>query len=561
MRHRSIGRTLGRAIVALSLAGAAAATVVAQQPAGNAGGPVTFQEILEGLKEDGSKWLTFGGNLANHRFSPLAQITPDNVQRLQPKWMFQTATVGNFETTTLLRDNVLYVTGPLNVAWAIDARSGRQIWRYKRELPLTGLTACCGLVNRGFGILGDKLFMTTLDAHLLALDAKTGTVVWDATLEDYKSGYAATIAPIIARDKVIVGVAGGEYGIRGFLEAYDANTGKRAWRLYTVPGPGEPGNNSWSGDSWKRGGAGIWTTGAYDPELNLLYYGTGNPGPDYHSGSREGDNLYSDSILAVDADSGKLRWHYQFTPHDVHDYDATQVPVLADLTINGQPRKTVMFANRNGFFYTLDRTNGRLLVAKTYVNTTWAKEIDAQGRPLLLPGQTPDEKGEFTCPDALGATNFWQPSFDPRSQLFFVTTREACATFYGFETPFVSGQRFTGGAQQLANRADNRPYGAIRAIDPKSVEVKWEFRMPTPSRAGILTTASNLLFSGDNEGNIFALDSRNGKQLWRYQLGANLHGTSPIAYMVDGREYILVPSGTTLTAWALGDTTGAGGPR
>ena len=531
----------------MSLAGAA--TLIAQQP----GAPVTYQDILAGLKPDGATWLTFGGNFANHRFSPLTQITPENVKRLQPMWTFQTATVGNFETTSLLRDNVLYVTGPLNVAWAIDARSGRQIWRYRRELPLTELTACCGLVNRGFAILGDRLFMTTLDAHLLALDAKTGAVVWDASLEEHKNGFAATIAPIVAKDKVIVGVAGGEYGIRGFMEAYDANSGKRVWRTYTIPGPGEPGNDSWSGDSWKIGGAGIWTTGAFDPELNLLYYGTGNPGPDFHGATREGDNLYSDSLIALDADTGKMRWHYQFTPHDVHDYDSTQVPVLADLTIGGQPRKVVMFANRNGFFYTLDRTNGKIIMAKTYVRTTWAKEIDAQGRPILLPNQTPDEKGSLTCPDVTGATNFWQPSFDPRSELFFVMARETCANFFGYETPYSQGQRYIGGGVQRVERGENKPYGAVRALDPKTGERKWEFLLPTPARGGILSTASNLIFSGDNEGNVFALDSRNGKLLWAYQLGANLYGTSPTTFMLDGRQVLLVPAGTTLTAWALPD--------
>ena len=230
---------------------------------------VSSQEILEGLPADGSRWLTFGGNYANHRHSPLTQITPANVNRLVPKWTFQTGVIGNFETTSLIRDNVLYVTGPLNVAWAIDARTGRQIWRYRRELP-ENLTACCGLVNRGFAMLGDKLFMTTLDAHLLALDMRTGAVVWDATLEKFSNGYAATIAPIIAKDKVIVGVAGGEFGIRGFIDAYDATTGKRAWRFYTIPGPGEPGHDTWAGDSWKTGGASVWVTGAYDPEQNTL---------------------------------------------------------------------------------------------------------------------------------------------------------------------------------------------------------------------------------------------------------------------------------------------------
>lgn len=549
-----LSRRLALVLPLVGLAGLAigAVTLAAQQTSAPAG-PVTNQEILDGLKEDGSRWLTFGGNYANHRFSPLTQITPDNVAKLQPQWTFQTSTLGNFETTTLVRDNVLYITGPQNVAWAVDARTGRQIWRYRRELPATGLTACCGLVNRGFAAFGDKLYMTTLDAHLLALDMKTGAIVWDATLEDYKIGYASTIAPIIVKDKVIVGVAGGEYGIRGFIDAYDVNSGKRAWRFYTIPGPGEPGFNTWAGDSWKIGGTGVWVTGAYDPETNALFYGTGNPGPDYDSSAREGDNLYSDSLVVLDADTGKLKWHYQFTPHDVHDYDSTEVPILADIPIGGQTRKVVMFANRNGFYYTLDRVTGKVIVAKPFVVTTWAKEIDGQGRPMLLPGHTPDEKGETTCPDLTGGTNFWPPSFDPRSRLFYVNAREACATFYAYKQDYVPGQRFTGGAQQLINTKDNKPWGAIRALDPATGERKWEFPMINPSRAGLLTTASNLLFTGDGEGNLVVLDSRNGKLLWSHQMGATLHGTSPVTYMLDGRQQILVPAGTTLTAWALPD--------
>src|SRR5438128_222000 len=259
---------------------------------------VSAQEILDGLTADGSRWLTFGGNYSNQRHSPLTQITPANVNRLVPQWTFQTGTLGNFETTSLFRDNVLYVTGPQNVAWAIDARTGRQIWRYRRELQ-PNLTACCGLVNRGFGVLGDKLFMVTLDAHLLALDMKTGAIVWDVTMQDYRSGYASTIAPIVVKDKVIVGVAGGEFGIRGFIDAYEAQTGKRAWRFYTIPGPGEPGHETWASDSWKIGGSGVWVTGAYDPEQNLVFYGPATPRPDYHTERRDGDTLYSTSWAAL----------------------------------------------------------------------------------------------------------------------------------------------------------------------------------------------------------------------------------------------------------------------
>jgi alcohol dehydrogenase (cytochrome c) len=537
-----------RLIRILALASLAAVAVYAQQAPPPA--QVTPQDLLAGLKDDGSSWLLFGGNYANHRYSPLTQITPQNVNRLAPQWTFQTGTLGNFEATTLVRDNVLYVTGPQNVNWALDARTGRQIWRYRRELP-PNLTACCGLVNHGFAVLGDKLFMVTLDAHLLALDIKTGAIVWDATMENYKNGYASTLTPLVVKDKVIVGIAGGEYGIRGFIDAYYAQTGKRAWRFYTIPGPGEPGHNTWSGDSWKIGGSGVWTTGAYDPEQNLIFYGTGNPGPDYHSESREGDNLYSCSLVALDADTGQIRWHYQFTPHDVHDWDATQVPVLADIPINGQTRKVIMFANRNGFYYTLDRVTGKLILGKPYVQTTWAKEIGSDGRPMLLPGHTPDEKGEITCPDVTGGTNFWPPAYDPRSHLFFVNAREVCATYYAWKPDYQAGDRFTGGAAQRARGADMKAYGALRAIDPATGERKWEFQYLNMSTSGLLTTASNLIFSGDSEGNLLALDSRTGKLLWRYQMGATLHGTSPITYMLDGRQHVLVPAGTTLTAWAL----------
>jgi alcohol dehydrogenase (cytochrome c) len=511
---------------------------------------VTALEILDGLQADGSRWLTFGGDYTNQRHSPLTQITPENVDRLAPRWTFQTGTLGNFETTPLLRDNVLYVTGPQNVAWAIDARTGRQIWRYRRELP-TDLTACCGLVNRGFAMLGDKLFMATLDAHLLALDARTGSVVWDATLEDYSIGYSSTIAPLVVNGKVIVGAAGGEYGIRGFIDAYDAETGERVWRFYTVPAPGEPGNDTWAGESWRTGGASVWVTGAYDAEQNLLLYGIGNPGPDYHSESRLGDNLYSNSLVALDADTGRLRWHYQFTPHDVHDWDATEVPILADLPIAGQTRKVVMFANRNGFYYTLDRTTGEILVAEPFVTTTWAEEIGADGRPVLLPGHVPDETGSVTCPDLTGGTNFWPPSFDPSTRTFFVNAREVCMTYYAWKPEYTPGERFTGGAGQRVSSPESPAYGALRAIDPVSGELEWEFRYLAPSTAGLLTTASGLVFSGDPDGNVLALDSRTGQLLWHYQMGAPLHGTSPTTYMVDGRQYVLVPAGTTLTAWAL----------
>jgi alcohol dehydrogenase (cytochrome c) len=511
---------------------------------------ITSQDLLDGLK-DPTRWLTYGGDYSSHRHSPLTQITPENVNQLTAQWTFQTGTTGSFQTTPLVVDGVLYVTGYNNNAWAVDARSGRQIWRYRREIP-EDWKGCCGAVNRGFGVLGDRLYMTTIDAHLVALDMRTGGVLYDVEIIDYKAGYSATVAPLVVKDKVIVGVAGAEYGIRGFIDAYDVQTGKRAWRFYTVAKPGEPGGNTWPrGDAYLRGGGSIWVTGSYDPQQNLVFYGTGNPGPDYYSGAREGDNLYTASLVALNADTGELAWHYQFTPHDVHDWDSTQVPILADLTIGGQLRKTLMFANRNGFFYVLDRVTGKVILAKPFVETTWAKEIGADGRPVMLPGHLPDEDGEKTCPDLGGGTNFFSPSFNPATRLFYVTARETCATYYGYEQTFKQGQQYTGGA--TTRPRDQKNFGALRAIDPVTAQLKWEFRytLGNTSSSGVLSTASGLVFAGDGEGNILAFDGRNGKNLWHYQLGVPIRSTAGTTYMVDGRQYLLVPSGSALTAFAL----------
>jgi alcohol dehydrogenase (cytochrome c) len=522
------------------------ATLAAQQ----SGAPgVTYQDLLAGLK-DPTRWLTYSGDYHGHRHSPLTQITPANVDQLTAQWTFQTGVLGTFQATPVVIDGVIYITGFNNNAWAIDARSGRQIWRYRRELP-DDLHNCCGPVNRGFAVLGERLYMTTIDAHLLALDMKTGVVLDDVKLEDYKVGYSATVAPLVIKNMVIIGIAGAEYGIRGFIEAYDAQTMKKIWRFHTVAGPEDPGGKSWPpGESYLRGGGSIWVTGTYDPEQNLVFFGTGNPGPDYYSANREGDNLYTASLVALDADSGKMKWHYQFTPHDVHDWDATQVPVLGELTIDNQPRKVVMFANRNGFFYTLDRVTGKVIVAKPFVETTWAKEISSvTGRPILLPENHPNEQGARTCPDLGGGTNFMSPSYDPTSKLFFVTARETCATYFAFDQEFKPGVQWMAGG--TVRPRDQKNFGALRAIDPVTAERKWEFRYTSVSASGVLTTASGLVFAGDGDGNIMAFESRTGKNLWHYQLGSSLRSTAGTTYMLDGRQYLLVPAGSMLTAFGL----------
>ncbi|HET9831404.1 MAG TPA: PQQ-binding-like beta-propeller repeat protein, partial [Vicinamibacterales bacterium] len=402
-------------------------------------------------------------------------------------------------------------------------------------------------VNRGFAMLGNQLFMVTLDAHVLSLDTKTGAVIWNSVLEDYKKGYAATPAPLVVKNMVIVGSSGGENPTRGFIQAFDARTGRRLWRFYTIPGPGEKGSETWpSAEAASRGGAAAWVTGTYDPELNLVYFGTGNPNPDYYGEERKGDNLYSCSIVALDADTGELKWHFQFTPHDTHDWDSNHVPVLADVPIGGQTRKAVMVANRNGFFYALDRATGKLLVAKPFTSTKWAREIGADGRPIVL-----DNDGTKDClPDFWGGTNFMPPSYDPALNLFFVTARETCVTYFPVKPEIQVGQNSVGGGvRRVADRIFD--YGALRAIDPSTGTRKWEVRYTTPSLAGVMSTASGLVFAGDNEGNFIAVDARSGKPLWHYPTGASIWGAAATTYMLDGRQYVLIPSGTTLTAFAL----------
>ncbi len=508
---------------------------------------ITYEDILQGLS-DPSRWLTFSGDYSGQRHSPLDQITPENVHRLVPQWTFQTGTTTRgrgFETTPLVLDGVLYVTGSNNFAWAIDARTGRPFWQYRRNLPDDLTYGASAPVNRGFGMLGDRLFMVTLDAHLLALDRTTGSVLWEVELADYHIGYSSTMAPLVIDGKVIAGISGGEYPTRGFIDAYDPETGERLWRFNTIPGPGEPGSETWpsDGENLARGGGGTWMTGSYDPDLDLLYWGTGNPNPDYYDEQREGANLYTNSIVALDATTGTIRWHYQFTPHDVNDWDSNHVPVLADMMFGGEMRSVVMVANRNGFFYVLDRITGELLLGKPFTDTTWAREIGPDGRPIVL------NDGSLGClPEPWGGTNFMPPSFNPALGMMFITARESCATYVPQEPEFVLGQNTSGGVIWIDR---DQGYGALRAIDVRTGERKWEFLYPSPTMAGVMTTVSGLVFAGDHEGNFMAFDAESGENLWHYQTGSRIWGAAPMTHMLDGRQYVLIPSGTTLVAFAL----------
>jgi alcohol dehydrogenase (cytochrome c) len=504
---------------------------------------VTSERLLNSSKEP-QNWLMYSGDYAGHRFSALDQINMSNAATLVPKWAYQTMAGGKFETTPLVVDGILYGTGQDDRVYALDARSGRPIWQYQQTLPVD-IRPCCGRVNRGVAILGDKIFVATLDAQVVALDSKTGNVVWDAAAAEHAKGYSFTLAPLVVKNLVLVGVSGGEYGIRGFIDAYDAATGARKWRFYTIPGPGEPGHESWEGDSWKIGGSPAWITGTYDPVTNTTFWTTGNPSPSNRGEGRAGDNLYSNSLLALDPDTGKLKWHFQFTQHDEHDYDATQVPVM----INDGDRKWIAQANRNGFFYVVDRMNGKLISATSYAKVSWSTSKDATGRPVPDKAGAPTPEGNRVCPGAAGATNWMSPTYDPQTKLFYVTAREQCDIFATAPQPYEAGHAYYGSAY-FPNDEAQPFWGALRALDPATGKLKWEWKHTSPTWSGVLSTAGGLVFTGDAEGNFIALEASSGKVLWHFQCGASVY-SSPMSFAIDGKQYVAVAAGSALLAFAL----------
>ncbi len=509
--------------------------------------PVSYERLLSAEQEPGN-WLMYSGNYNSQRFSRLDQVDTENVDRLRIKWVYQLRDLDRAETTPLVVDGIMFVTESPSTVIALDARTGRIFWRYEYQLP-EEVHFCCGRNNRGVAILGDRLFMSTLDAHLVALDARTGNVVWDTEVADATQGYSKTGAPLIVKDKVITGVAGGEFGIRGFLDAYDPDTGERIWRFYTVPGEGEPGNDTWEGDSWKTGGAPTWMTGSYDPELDLVYWGTGNPGPDWNGEAREGDNLYSDSVVALDPDTGELAWYFQFTPHDVHDWDATQIPILADVEFDGGPRKLMLWPNRNAWYYVLDRDRGEFLRATPFGRQTWAERIDENGRPVRIPGMFPSVEGTLVSPPIEGASNWWSPSFSPRTELLYVMAYDSEQIFFIREDEYVPGQLFLGGGGQPAGPRDLYQ-SVVRAIEPQTGDVQWEYPVQPRSSSGLLTTAGDLVFGGTVDGYFFALDARSGDERWVMNVGGMVHA-APISYLADGRQYVTIAAGNTIFTFGL----------
>ncbi|MSV28348.1 MAG: PQQ-dependent dehydrogenase, methanol/ethanol family [Bryobacterales bacterium] len=511
-------------------------------------GQVTYEQLRDPASRPGD-WLTYSGNYASYRHSPLRDITAVNASALEIKWIYQARIMEKFQTTPLVADGVMYITTPPNDVAALDAATGVKIWEYRRRIP-SKVQTCCGQVNRGLAILGDRLFMATVDAHAVALDRKTGRVLWDVEMADFQLGYSATHAPLVIKDKVLMGVAGGEYGIRGFLDAYDVASGKRAWRFYTVAGPGEAGSESWQGDSWKTGGAPIWITGSYDPELNLTYWGTGNPGPDWNGDVRQGDNLYSASVVALDSDTGRLKWHFQFTPHDVHDWDATQIMMLVDQQVGGRARKTLVTANRNGFYYVLDRATGEFLHASPFVKQTWAKEIDGKtGRPARLPGTLPSAQGTRVYPQVAGGTNWMSPAYNPGTGLFYVAVREGSSLYYQGEALYKPGARYQGGFFNN-ERVMEDWYGAVRALDPATGALRWEHRLFQPPWAGVLSTAGGVVFAGTEDGYFKALDAMSGREVWHLNLGGRVIA-SPMSFAVKGVQRVAIAAGSSLFVLGL----------
>ncbi|MDH4109640.1 MAG: PQQ-binding-like beta-propeller repeat protein, partial [Gammaproteobacteria bacterium] len=428
------------------------------------------------------------------------------------------------------------------------ARSGKKLWTWSPEMSDEMLNIGFPRVNRGVAVLDDAVFVATVDAHLVSLDAATGAKRWDVVVADNSVGYAMTLAPLALDGTIIVGVSGAEAGVRGFVDAYDSATGERLWRFWTIPAPGEPGSETWRGEAWQTGGGSTWLTGSYDPDLDLLYWTVGNPAPDWNGDVRPGDNLYSCSLIALDPATGELRWYFQYTPHDTHDWDANQIPILFDAEFDGAERQIVALANRNAFYYLLDRGTGEFLHGNEYSKQTWARGLDEVGRPIVIPGTDPTEEGNLVWPSLQGATNWFSPSFHPKSRQFFVATRLMGAIYYKAEVEYEPGQPFLGGGEQALS--GDEAAGAIRALDAMTGALQWEFELQSPPWAGVMATAGGLVFGGSNEGNVFALDAATGKPLWDFQAGAAVR-TNPMAFAVDGRQRIATTAGRTLYVFGL----------
>lgn len=496
-------------------------------------------------------WPSYNGDYTGRRYSGLDQINTENVKHLRAQWVFHSTNSDSMEVTPVVVGGVMYITSG-NDALALDARTGRMLWRHSRPLTEGLIDDASAHHNRGVAVWHSRVYMETDNAHLLCLDARSGNLIWDVTYADTRLNYGATSAPLLVKDKVLVGTSGGDDGVRGFLAAYDAITGKFVWRFWTIPAPGEPGSESWIGDAYLHGGGTTWMPGTYDPELNTVYWGTSNPAPDFVGDTRPGDDLYTACVLALDADTGKLKWYFQFTPHDLYDYDATETPVLLDVAVDGTLKRLLVEANRNGFFYILDRANGKFLSATPFVEKlNWATGIDVHGRPLLT-GLKPTPEGTRICPSMTGATNWFSPSYNPSTHLFYFLALEDCEMYFaGAEKQvYRPGQTYySTGAKRIPREAAKK---IMLAFDVPTGKPVWRYPQvgDGDSWGGTMTTAGGLVFFGDDAGELEAVDARSGKPLWHFNTGQRMHA-SPMSYAVDGVQYVSIAVGSDLFSFAL----------
>jgi alcohol dehydrogenase (cytochrome c) len=498
-----------------------------------------------------NNWVSYNGDYTGRRFSSLDQVTPANVSHLAAKWVFHTQNAGVLEVTPVVVAGVMFITGS-NDAYALDAKTGTLLWHHARGVSSGLIDDASGHINRGIAVLETRVYMETDNAHLLCLDARSGNLIWDVAYANNNKNYGATSAPLIVKDKVLVGTSGGDDGVRGFVAAFDAQTGKQVWRFWTIPAPGEKGSESWpAGEIYLHGGGTTWMPGTYDPELNTLYWGTSNPSPDYDGSVRPGDNLYTSSLVALDPDTGKMKWYFQFNPHDLYDYDSVQTPVLVDAKFKNKPRKLIVTANRNGFLYILDRTTGQYLYSTQFSpSMNWAKGIDKNGRPVSN-NLIPDAKGVTVCPGIVGATNWYSPSYDPQTNMFYFRSREGCSFIFVKTEPFEEGRPYySTGARRPPGNSPNAGY--INAFDLNKLDFAWRDKQigGRQAWAGVMTTAGGLVAFG-NDANQFEIDdARTGKPLWAFNLGQAMHA-SPMSYGIEGKQYFSVAAGDDVFAFTL----------
>jgi alcohol dehydrogenase (cytochrome c) len=495
-----------------------------------------------------SNWPSYNGDYTGRRYSALSEININNVSQLRAEWVFHTPNSSHLEVTPVAVDGILFVTSA-NDAYALDAQTGRTVWHHARPITEGLIDDASQHHNRGVAVWHSRIYMETDNAHLLCLDARSGNVIWDVAYTDGNRNYGATSAPLVVKDKVIVGTSGGDDGVRGFVAAYDAETGKQAWRFWTIPAPGEFGSASWPGESYKLGGGTTWMPGTFDPELNTIFWGTSNPAPDFDGGPRPGDDLYTDCLLALDPDNGKLKWYFQFTPHDLYDYDAVETPVLVDSSFKGQPRKLVVEANRNGFFYVLDRTNGKFLVATRFAEKlNWASGMDGTGRPIRTENK-PSETGTRICPGMVGATNWHSPAFNPVTSMLYFVALESCDIYMLKGQKFEAGQTYYATGVRRSEGDQNQKILLAYSLEGDKPAWRYVQSGEGHSSAGVMTTSGGLVFFGDDARSFEAVDAATGKPLWHFNTGQNI-SASPMTYSVGSKQYVTIAAGSDIFTFA-----------